>query len=162
MTTPITLETLLDALTLHRPRSCTCDEMGHTGGVGISFIERWTVRNDTTVKGPWVWRVMWIPRRVRGPSWKQHTPKRIAYGVANSREDARLQGTTVHLQEWQKPWHDGVPSGKWTGPGWYIFGLQTEEPSHGPHESRLAGLTVLANFNQDEIDEIADTTGVFL
>ena len=76
---------LLDALTAHTPDSRIVDEMHHSGGAGISFVERWPAtmnggweRNTVTV---WLWRVMWIPRKDR--NWqKQVEPVRVAFGVS--------------------------------------------------------------------------------
>ena len=49
-----------------------------------------------------------------------------------------------NIQEWPTPWHDGIESGYWTGPGWYIFGLSTKEVSHGPYKTEKAAQSALA------------------
>ena len=49
-----------------------------------------------------------------------------------------------NIQEWPEPWHDGIKSGYWTGPGWYIFGLTTTEVSHGPYKTEKAAQSALA------------------
>lgn len=87
----ITLDTLLDAMTQETPQSWTCDEMHHTGGAGISFVERWAVDARPATEGPWVWRVMWTPHRVRGGNHR-HRAIRVAYGVSESPEEAQRQG----------------------------------------------------------------------
>ena len=83
----MTLEALLAALTEHSPDSIVFDEMNHSGGAGISFVERWPASGNIASGHPpnvWVWRVMWIPRRVRGGHHRQHVPVRVAYGVSDS------------------------------------------------------------------------------
>jgi hypothetical protein len=93
----MTLDSLLDALTQHTPDSRTVDEMAHSGEVGISFVERWPATMNGGWKGGtvtvWIWRVMWIPRRVRGGFHRQHKPIRIAYGVSDGgQEGAQAAG----------------------------------------------------------------------
>ena len=48
-----------------------------------------------------------------------------------------------NIQEWAEPWHDGIESGYWTGPGWYIFGLSTAKVSHGPYKTEKAAQSAL-------------------
>jgi hypothetical protein len=87
-----TLTDLLDALTIHRAGASTVDEMDHSGGAGVSFVERWPVTYTPIFhEAPsdlYLWRVMWIPRRERGPSWARHKPVRIAFGVTSGGEPA--------------------------------------------------------------------------
>lgn len=82
------LDTLLEALTRHRPISIIYDKMLHTGGVGLSRIERWPASGLThaEAEGPWLWRVVWYQRGVTS------IPQRIAFGMAESQEDAKRQG----------------------------------------------------------------------
>ena len=82
------LQALADALIKNTPQSRTVDEMAHSGGAGISFVERWAVGFDPRdhANHPsdlWVWRVMWAPLD------RKHTPPtRIAYGVVDGGQEA--------------------------------------------------------------------------
>ena len=86
----VTRQDLLEALSRNRPSSWLVDEMTHTGGAGISSIERWSI--GPTSEGPWVWRVMWIPRRLRGWQGRRQCPERLAFGVAETQEEAQAEG----------------------------------------------------------------------
>jgi len=90
------LDSLLDALTNEPPRSYISDEIRHTGGVGVSRVERWPVAGlgslfwvDDAAKGPWLWRVSYRPKgdhRGSGPF------VRIAYGVSPNADEAQVRG----------------------------------------------------------------------
>jgi hypothetical protein len=89
----MTLEALLGALTEHSPDSFLHDEVAHTGGAGISFVEQWPAVGTPLGTSPsdvWLWRVMWIPRRVRGGPHRQHTPTRVAFGVSDKGQEGAL------------------------------------------------------------------------
>lgn len=77
------LDTLLDYLTRNRPPSMTTDEMTHSVGPGISQIQYWPADGILYTYGPWLWRVLWQPRR-------GHPADRVAYGMSDSQEEARL------------------------------------------------------------------------
>lgn len=84
--------TLLDALTTLNPFTKTVDEMRHSGGAGISFLERWPAtmntgmdRHTATV---WIWRVMWVSR-------KSDIPVRIAFGASPAGEPGARKDAAV-------------------------------------------------------------------
>lgn len=95
----MTLDNLLSALASQGSDRMAVDEMNHSGGAGTSYVERWLLISPVTTKiigieaadgaggGVWLWRVMWIPRRERGPSWRhQHSPALVAHGISKDGE----------------------------------------------------------------------------
>ncbi|MDB4278052.1 hypothetical protein N9917_00320 [Deltaproteobacteria bacterium] len=99
------LDLLVNSLTLYSPDIYVSDEMNHTGGAGISYVERWPAvtlgstdlgRIDAlcdhgdTSQVLWVWRVTWKPHRGRSLSYPRAV--RIAYGVAAGQEAAQAAG----------------------------------------------------------------------
>ena len=81
----------LDALSdiVDSPR--TVDEMHHTGGAGISYIERWSLFGADELLPIWIWRVMWVPFKGRGRN--RQVPVKIAYGaVEGGQPEAQKAG----------------------------------------------------------------------
>jgi len=66
----------------------TVDEMQHSGGAGITFVERWPLLKSNDLAPVWLWRLMWIPRHERGPSWQRSRPVRIGYGAVQGGQEA--------------------------------------------------------------------------